>query len=178
MKEFGWTEAQADAVLQTIAATAGDKIDLFSDTKKLKSMATGMYKSAAGKSKEKYSNALEALNDPKKIKAIKDMYASTAGNIKDRYTASIDKGKIVVNQASLMLANGEMIADDLGKKIVDSSKKLGEQTMQGTSAVVSTISTAVTNNQTTNNSAVTGGGPGTSEGRSYFENLVYTGNYR
>ncbi len=145
MKEFGWTEAQADAVLQTIAATAGDKLDLFSDPAKLKGMASGMYKSAGG-------------------------------NIKDRYLASIDKGKIIVNQASLMLANGELIADDLGKKIVESSKELGKQTLQGAGAVVSTVQTAVTNSNVTNNSSVSSGSK--SSGPGYFDHLVYTGNYR
>jgi len=147
MKEFGWTEAQADAVLQTIAATAGDKLDLFSDPEKLKGMASSMYKSAGG-------------------------------NIKDRYLASIDKGQIVVNQATLMLANGELIADDLGKKIVESSKELGKQTLQGAGAIVSSVSSAVTNNNsTTSNTAINQGGS-KSDGRSYFDYLVYTGNYR
>ena len=146
MKEFGWTEAQADAVLQTIATTAGDKLDLFSDPTKLKSMATGMYN-------------------------------ISSSNIKDRYASQVDKGKIVVNQAALMLANGELIAEDLGKKIVESSKELGKQTLQGAGAVVNTVSNAVTNNNTTNNSAVSTGGK-KSIYESYFPNLVYTGNYR
>lgn len=142
MKEFGWTEVQADAVLQTIATTAGDKLDLFSDPTKLKGMGSSMY-----------------------------------NTVKDRSASSVDKGKIVINQAALMLANGELIAEDLGKKIVESSKELGKQTLQGAGAVVSTVSTAITNINTTNSSAVSTGGS-KSIYEKYFPNLVYTGNYR
>ncbi len=152
MKEFGWTEAQADAVLSTIATTAGDKLDLFTNPEKLKEMGMGMYSS---------------------------LYGAAAG-AKERVTTSmIDKGKIAVNQASLMLANGELIAEDLGKKIVDSSKDLADKTMQGAGAVISTINTSQTVSNTSNSTAVGGGGSGSkTEGRTYFDNLVYTGNYR
>jgi len=152
MSEFGWTENQANAILETIATTAGDKINKFSDPEKLKNMASGLM------------NAGD----------------NVAGAVKDRFAAMIDSGHIVVNEAKLMLANGEMIADDIGKKIMDSSKELGEKSIQGTKAVVNSVNTVTTNIAQTSNANVSGGGRGSKlyDPSGYFDQMVFTGNYR
>ena len=153
MKNFGWTEAQADAVLQTLAATAGDKIDLFKDPARVKAVLGNLSGTATG----------------------------AMGGIKEKFMAMFDTGQIVVNEAHLMLANGEMIVDDLGKKIMDSSEELAKKTVQGAGVVATTVNnmtqTLVNNNS---NSTSIGGGRGgsTYNSRAYFDNLVYTGNYR
>jgi uncharacterized protein with PIN domain len=150
IKEFGWSESQADAMLQNIAATAGDKMDMFADPEKLKQMGLNWYQSTSG----------------------------MRGKIQDKFSAFADTGKIVVNEAKLMLANGEFISDDLGKKIMDSGKALGEKTMQGASAMIHSVNSVTNNVSQSQTSNVGGGSRGANDSSTYFDQSVFQGNYR
>lgn len=153
MKNFGWTESQADAVLQTLAATAGDKLDIFKNPEKMKAVLGNLTGTATG----------------------------AIGGIKEKFSAIFDTGQIVVNEAHLMLANGEMIVDDLGKKIMESSEELGKKTIQGAGYVANTVNNVTQSvmNTSSNNTTAGGGNRGSSsDSRTFFDNLVYTGNYR
>jgi len=124
--------------------------------------------------------AIDKINSPEMAqlaKMGKETYAQTVGSVKDRYAAMIDKGNIVVTEANLMLASGEMIAEDLGKKILESSKAIGEKTMQGANAMANTVQTVTTNISQSQNTTNSGGG-NKFDPSSYFDQMVFQGNYR
>jgi hypothetical protein len=152
VKEFGWSDAQAEQFLQSIASSTGGALDMLSDPNKLKQFGTTALQAASGYGK----------------------------NIRDKVGGIMDKGAIVINEAALSLANGELIADDLGQKIIDSSKALGEKTMAGAQFVANNVTNVVSNSTNSNRTTVAGGGSQTqgTMGRDFFDRQLYTGNYR
>jgi len=183
IKEFGWSEEYANQVLMDLGTTSGNLIDTFKDTKKLKEFGISSYNNLSAMGKEAAYKGLDALHN---ISKNPEQFAADASKnmggwrstIQDKAGAFADKTKIVINEATIALTNGELM-EGLGDKIVQSSKDLAEKTVNGTKAIVTTITNV---NQTTSNSSnanvSSGGGGNGAESRDFFDRLLYTGNYR
>jgi len=179
-KELGLTQESATMLASEVYKKVSETGVAVTDPELLKKIGKDVVEGAREIQEDFGISGINKANIEKFSKDISD-------KIKEGASSVVDKSKIVITQATLLLADGSNVIDKLSDGLKENAEKIVEGTKEGAANISNNVNNVVTNinsvNSSNNTSAVTqSGNPGNrpvfGEGRAFYDNMLWSGNFR